>query len=85
MSPPPPAVVQAQRRFAAWLRWYLKTYPVQVPSQAALGRALGVTPATVSYLLKAGSTQAPDFKTLVAARALMAMPLDVLLFSDPPR
>ena len=84
MASLPPQAARAQARFCAWLKWYLQEYPDRWPSQAEMARQLDVTPATVSYLLDKGSTQAPNFKTLVNARILFGMNLDVMLFSDPP-
>lgn len=77
-------IQRARDRFAAWLRWYLATHPKEAESQNELARRLGTAGATLTYLLERGSTRTPSFKTLLAARKLTEMPIDVLLFGDPP-
>jgi hypothetical protein len=80
----PEDLQKARRRFVAWLRWYMEHYPEEAPSQAALARRMGVAKAAITYLFVPGSARAPAFKTLLAAKALLGMSIDQLLFTDPP-
>jgi hypothetical protein len=74
----------ARRRFIAWLEWFMRTYPEIAPTKVALARGLGITHSAVSQLLNPQQNRAPDFKTLVAAKLLLKLPIDALLGTDPP-
>jgi transcriptional regulator with XRE-family HTH domain len=80
----PQDVQAARKRFVAWIRWYMDWHQADVPNESALARKLGVTPAAVHYLLAKDSVRLPSFETLLAARAIIGMSIDALLFTDPP-
>lgn len=85
LGPMSPQDVQlARKRFVAWIRWYMDWHSADVPNESALARKLGVTPAAVHYLLAKDSVRLPSFETLLAARAIIGMPIDTLLMTDPP-
>lgn len=75
----------ARDNFVGWINWYKRTHPDEVPTQAALAKALGITNGAVTQLLEEGATRAPQFKTLVGARNLTGIPIDTLLSEPPPR
>lgn len=84
-----PQIDSARDHFVAWVRWYLKVYERETPSQAALARRIGVSPSAVSQLLRAGSRRRPRFEVFVGFWVLltqvMEIPMDALLRSNPPR
>jgi transcriptional regulator with XRE-family HTH domain len=71
-------------RLVAWLRWYMKTHPSVVPTQAALARRLGLSKSAVSEMLAPGTHSSPSCEVLVAARELTGLPVDALLLGEPP-
>jgi hypothetical protein len=71
-------------RFVAWLRWYMRTHPSTVPSQNALARRLRLSSSGLSQMLARGADRSPSCETLVAARELTGVPVDVMLFCEPP-
>jgi transcriptional regulator with XRE-family HTH domain len=71
-------------RFVAWLRWYMRTHPTIVPTQAALARRLGISKSATSEMLARGADSSPSCEVLVAARELTGLPVDVMLFCEPP-
>ncbi len=71
-------------RFVAWLRWYMRTHPSVVPTQVALARRLGISKSATSEMLAPGADSSPSCEVLVAARELTGVPVDVMLFCEPP-
>jgi len=71
-------------RFVAWLHWYMRTHPSTVPTRSALAEKLGLDKSSMTHLFRPQSAQRPSFDTLVAARELTGLPVDVMLFCDPP-
>jgi transcriptional regulator with XRE-family HTH domain len=71
-------------RFVAWLRWYMRTHPSTIPTQAALARRLGISKSAMSEMLARGNESSPSCEVLVAARQLTGVPVDALLFCEPP-
>lgn len=84
MPPSAKAIQAARDRFAAWLRWYMDVYKKEAPTQAALAKLIGVTPAALSYLLEPGSERVPDLKTLLGAAEVLGYSIDHILSRDPP-
>jgi hypothetical protein len=77
--------VQAARdRFVAWMRWYMKMYPKKAPTITALAELLGFSSHSGLTQLLNSPTRLPDFRTVIAARERLGIPLDSLLRDDPP-
>ncbi|HET9553178.1 MAG TPA: hypothetical protein VFP50_09445 [Anaeromyxobacteraceae bacterium] len=76
---------RARRNLVGWLIWFRTARSDVATSDAELARRLGgITGAAVHYWFKPGSTRLPSFRNLVAIKMLYGVPLEVLLFSDPP-
>ena len=78
------ALSTPRARFVAWLRWYLRTHPSTVPTQAALARRLGISKSAMSEMLSRGPERSPSCELMVATRNLIGVPVDALLFCEPP-
>lgn len=75
---------QARDTFFGWLRWYQRTHPTELPSDAAVAKALGITPSGLSQLWEPGSRRAPSLRVMVAAKRLTGFSIDQLLYGKVP-
>lgn len=85
MAPPSPSELRvAADLFREWLRWYMREYPRTAPTQVALADRIGVHKSTITLLLKAGSVQIPDLRTVWGFSRLVGHPIDYVLTKPPP-
>lgn len=75
----------AQANFRGWIAWYMDTYPDTVPTRTVLAKLLDVTGGAVTQFLDPNRSRSPSLRTLLAAKKLTGMQIDVLLGPPPAR
>lgn len=78
-------IEQARRRFIAWVRWFLDTYPDRVKGQADLAEKIGISQPSLSLILtEARGKRCPSMETLIGFERFTGIAIQALLHTDPP-
>jgi hypothetical protein len=66
------------------MRWVREVYPDEYPSDAALGRKLGVGRTAIGKLLDLEGTTSPSFETLLLSKDITGATVDQMTSKGPP-
>lgn len=75
---------KARQNWVRWMLWVREAYDETYPSDAELGRKLGVGRSAIRKLLDLEGTTAPSFETLILSKEVTGASIDQMLTMAPP-